>query len=163
MTSGVPGTGNPDGNPNPEHLTGKGRPAGKANKITQEGKGFAKTFVDDERWEAMIWRWVEGVSSATVEHLVADAMRGDITPEECAKKLRAAATPMPAGVFNCIMTYRFGKPPQTVKVKGALGVKPYDDMTDAQLAARAADLATELAINSASAQLSQEKAEEGVE
>jgi len=154
-TSGIPG--NPDGNPdNLKNGPGRGRPLGAKTKVTQEGRGFAKTFVDDERWEAMIWRWVEGVNSVTVEHLVSMALTGEITPEECAKKVRAAATPMPAGVFTSIMTYRFGKPPQTVKVKSGLGVKPYEDLTDAQLAARAADLATELAISSAAASLKSE-------
>jgi hypothetical protein len=149
--------GNPDGNPdNFANGPGRGRNPGARGKVTLEGRGFAKTFVDDERWEAMIWRWVEGVNSATVEHLVSMALSGEITPEECAKKVRAAATPMPAGVFNCIMTYRFGKPPQTVKVKGGLGVKPYEDLTDAQLAARAADLATELAISSAAQSIKSE-------
>jgi len=147
-TPGVPGTGNPEGNL--DNLTfvngpGKGRTKGSKSKVTQEGRGFAKTFVDDERWEAMIWRWVEGVNSATVESLVGRALSGEITPEECAKKVRAATNPMPAGVFNCIMMYRFGKPPQTVKVKGGLGVKPYEDLTEAQLAAKAAELAAELA------------------
>lgn len=148
--TGIPG--NPDGYPeNLGNGPGKGRNPGARGKVTLEGRGFAKTFVDDERWEAMIWRWVEGVNSVTVEHLVSMALTGEITPEECAKKVRAAATPMPAGVFNCIMTYRFGKPPQTVKVKGALGVKPYDGLTDAELAAKMASLSTELAGAAASA------------
>jgi hypothetical protein len=157
--TGIPG--NPDGNL--ENLTGKGRRAGQVNKITQEGRGFAKTFVDDERWEAMIWRWVEGVNSAQVEAIIALAMSGTITPEEAAKKVRAAAAPMPAGVFNCIMTYRFGKPPQTVKVKGSLGAKPYEGLSDAELAARAADLATELALSHAADGLKAEAALAGEE
>jgi hypothetical protein len=141
-TSGLSST--PFGNLEALEGHGLGRPKGIPNKITQEGRGFAKTFVDDPRWEEMIWTWVEGVSSRRVEDIVMAALRGEITPEDCAKQVRAAATPMPAGVFNCIMMYRFGKPPQTVKLKGAFGAKPYDDMTETELAARAAALAVEL-------------------
>jgi len=142
--SGIPG--NPNGNP-ATLVPGNNR-LGRPNKVTQEGRGFAKTFVDSKRWEKMIWRWVEGVNSRRVEDIVNSAIRGEITPEDAAKAVRAAATPMPAGVFNCIMMYRFGKPPQTVRVKGALGAKPYEGMTEEEIAVRAAALVAELRASS---------------
>lgn len=96
-------------------LLPKGKPKGSLNKVGIEAKRWAAKFVDDPRWEKMIWFWVEN-------------------PEM-----------MPAGVFTTIMFYKFGKPPQTVKVKGEIMARPYLGETPAELAARAQQLATRLA------------------
>lgn len=95
-------------------LPSAGRRKGTLNRQTLEGRAFAKTFTDDPRWEKMIWFWVEN-------------------PEM-----------MPAGVFSTIMFFRYGKPPQTVKVKGELMARPYLGESREELALRARQLANRL-------------------
>jgi hypothetical protein len=100
----------------PAHLPllPKGRPKGSGNKATVIAKRWAAKFVDDPRWEKMIWFWVEN-------------------PEM-----------MPAGVFTTIMYYKYGKPPQTVKVKGEIMARPYLGENPNELATRATQLAKRL-------------------
>lgn len=87
---------------------------GALNRPGQEAKAWARKFTDDPRWEKMMWFWVEN-------------------PEM-----------MPPGVFNTLMFYRFGKPPQTLKVKGEIMARPYLGDGPEALALRAAQLAKRL-------------------
>jgi hypothetical protein len=154
----------PSRGPLPGHDPSLSKPANtKRSKREADGRNFAKTFTDDPRWEELIWRWVDGTQKGALEKILTQVATGDITVEEGVKKVRASVLEMPAGVFNTIMQYRFGKPPQTVKLKGDLGAKPYDGLSDSELAARAADLATELAVSSAAHQLDQERAAEAAD
>ena len=95
-------------------LLPKGKPKGAANKVTLHAKRWAAKFIEDPRWEKMIWFWVEN-------------------PEM-----------MPAGVFTTIMHYKFGRPPQTLKVKGEILARPYLGETPEELALRATQLAKRL-------------------
>jgi hypothetical protein len=95
-------------------LLPKGRAKGSLNRQTLEARSFAKKFTDSDKWEKMIWFWVEN-------------------PEM-----------MPAGVFSTIMFYRYGKPPQTVKVKGEIMARPYLGESREELALRARQLANRL-------------------
>lgn len=88
-----------------------GRPKGVVPKQTAEAKAFSRKFTDDLRWEKMIWFWIDN-------------------PEM-----------MPAGVFTTLMYYRFGKPPQTVQVKGEILARPYLGQDQAELAAAARAIA----------------------
>jgi|PlaIllAssembly_1097288.scaffolds.fasta_scaffold359793_2 hypothetical protein len=90
------------------------KPKGALPRPGQEAKAWSRKFTDDPRWEKMIWFWIEN-------------------PEM-----------MPPGVFNTLMFYRFGKPPQTLKVKGEIMARPYLGDTPDALALRAAQLAKRL-------------------
>ena len=96
-------------------LLPKGKPKGAGNAVTVQAKRWAAKFIDDPRWEKMIWFWVEN-------------------PEM-----------MPAGVFTTIMFYKFGKPAQTLKVKGEIMARPYLGETPEELSRRARQLADRLA------------------
>ncbi len=91
-----------------------GRPKGVVPKQTAEAKAFSRKFTDDVRWEKMIWFWIDN-------------------PEM-----------MPAGVFTALMYYRFGKPAQTVNVKGEILARPYLGEDQAALAAHARALAVRI-------------------
>ena len=91
-----------------------GTPKGIVPKRTAEAKAFSRKFTDDARWEKMIWFWVDN-------------------PEM-----------MPAGVFTTLMYYRFGKPAQTVNVKGEILARPYLGQDQGQLAAHARAIAARL-------------------
>ena len=91
-----------------------GRPKGVVPKQTAEAKAFSRTFTDDARWEKMTWFWIDN-------------------PEM-----------MPAGVFTTLMYYRFGKPAQTVQVKGEILARPYLGQDQASLAAHAREIADRL-------------------
>jgi hypothetical protein len=80
-----------------------------------EARRWAQQFTDDPRWERMIWFWIDN-------------------PEM-----------MPAGVFSTLLSYRFGKPAQTVKVKGEILARPYLGNTTEEMAMRAKQLADRLA------------------
>lgn len=97
-----------------EPTLANGRPKGIVPKQTAEAKAFSRKFTDDERWEKMIWFWIEN-------------------PEM-----------MPAGVFTTLMFYRFGKPAQTVNVKGEILARPYLGQDQAALAAHARAIAARL-------------------
>jgi hypothetical protein len=91
-----------------------GKPKGPLTKAGQEAKAWSRKFVDDPRWDKMIWFWIEN-------------------PEM-----------MPPGVFATIMFYRYGKPPQTIKVKGEIMARPYLGEGPEVLARRARQLADRL-------------------
>jgi hypothetical protein len=91
-----------------------GRPKGIVPKQTAEAKAFSRKFTDDDRWEKMIWFWVDN-------------------PEM-----------MPAGVFTTLMYYRFGKPAQTIQVKGEILARPFLGQDQEQLAAEARKIADRL-------------------
>jgi hypothetical protein len=91
-----------------------GRPKGIVPKQTAEAKAFSRKFTDDPRWEKMIWFWIDN-------------------PEM-----------MPAGVFTSLMYYRFGKPAQTVQVKGEILARPYLGQDRATLAAHAREIAAKM-------------------
>ena len=86
------------------------RPKGALPKVGQEAKAWSRKYVDDPRWDKMIWFWIEN-------------------PEM-----------MPPGVFSTIMFYRYGKPPQTLKVKGEIMARPYLGESPQVLALRAQQL-----------------------
>ena len=98
----------------PEPNLAAGRPKGVVPKQTAEAKAFARTFTDDARWAKMIDFWVDN-------------------PEM-----------MPAGVFALLMYYRFGKPAQTVQVKGEILARPFLGQDQEQLAAHAREIADRL-------------------
>jgi hypothetical protein len=100
--------------PNKPVLASSGRPKGSLNKVGQEAKAWSRQFVDDPRWAKMIWFWIDN-------------------PEM-----------MPPGVFSTIMFYRYGKPPQTLKVKGEIMARPYLGESAEVLAVRAKQLADRL-------------------
>lgn len=113
-----PGTDNPNllrGLPKPKDpALPVSKPKGPLPRSGQEAKAWARRFVDDPRWDKMINFWIDN-------------------PEM-----------MPPGVFTTIMTYRYGKPPQTVKVKGEIMARPYLGESAEGLALRAQQLADRL-------------------
>lgn len=98
----------------PEPNLANGRARGGIPKRTAEAKAFARKFTDDDRWAKMINFWVDN-------------------PEM-----------MPAGVFTTLMHYRFGKPAQTVEVRGEIMARPYMGQTTEELAMHARALAARL-------------------
>lgn len=56
-------------------------------------------------------------------------------------RVRLISGEVPAGIESMIWSYVYGKPPETLNVKM---VDPYDSLSDEELAAQAAQLATEL-------------------
>jgi hypothetical protein len=95
----------------PAKLPQPGDASGKPKglpKQGQEAKSWARKFTDSPGWNKMVQFWVDN-------------------PEM-----------MPPGVFSTIMFYRYGKPPQTVRVKGEIMARPYlgDDFNALELRAR---------------------------
>jgi hypothetical protein len=90
------------------------KPKGPLPRSGQEAKAWARRWTDTPGWDKMIQFWIDN-------------------PEM-----------MPPGVFTTIMTYRFGKPPQTVKVKGEIMARPYLGESAEGLALRAQQLADRL-------------------